>query len=137
MDYLLAHDVGTSGAKAALVTTDGRVAATAFEPYVTRYPRPLWAEQDPQDWWRAVVATTRRLIESSGAEPHEILGLAFSTQMVNALPVDAQCQPLMPCISWLDARDGKRGFELVHGFALPGMISNARPQCLRLVDEPR
>jgi len=107
MGYLLAHDVGTSGDKAALVTTDGRVVATEHEPYPTRYPRPLWAEQDPQDWWRAVAVTTRRLLETSGVKPAEILGLAFSTQMVNALPVDAQCQPLMPCISWLDGRAGK------------------------------
>ncbi len=125
MDYLLAHDVGTSGAKAALVTTDGRVAATAFEPYATRYPRPLWAEQNPQDWWRAVVATTRRLLESSGAEPRQILGLAFSTQMVNALPVDAQCQPLMPCISWLDGRAGEEAqivMRKVGGPAIFAMI---------------
>ncbi len=32
VDYLLAHDVGTSGDKAALLTTDGRVVATAYEP---------------------------------------------------------------------------------------------------------
>lgn len=132
MDYLLAHDVGTSGTKAALCTVEGRIVTTAFEPYPTRYPRPLWAEQDPQDWWRAVTITTRRVIESSGAKPNEILGLAFSTQMVNALPVDAQCQPLMPCISWLDGRAGEEAqivmrkvggptiFALIVGVAMTG-----------------
>ncbi len=132
MDYLLAHDVGTSGTKAALCTVDGCIVTTAFEPYPTCYPRPLWAEQDPHDWWRAVAITTRRVLESGGAKPNQILGLAFSTQMVNALPVDVQCQPLMPCISWLDGRAGEEAqivmrkvggpaiFALIVGVAMTG-----------------
>ncbi|HLE90963.1 MAG TPA: FGGY family carbohydrate kinase, partial [Anaerolineales bacterium] len=104
MDYLLAHDVGTSGTKAVIVSVDGGVIATAFEPYPTHYPGPLLAEQAPDDWWRAVIGTTRRVMETSGARPGDILGLAFSTQQVNAIPVDAQGQPLRPCISWLDGR---------------------------------
>lgn len=107
MDYLLAHDVGTSGTKAALVTTDGRSVATAYEPYLTHYPRPLWAEQNPEDWWHAVANTTRQVMEASKASPGQILGLCFSTQMVNAIPLDAQAKPLMPCISWLDGRAGE------------------------------
>jgi xylulokinase len=45
MQYLLAHDVGTSGDKAALITPDGRILATAYEPYPIHFPRPNWAEQ--------------------------------------------------------------------------------------------
>jgi len=47
VEYLLAHDVGTSGDKAAILTVVGRVLATAQERYPTRYPQPLRAEQDP------------------------------------------------------------------------------------------
>ncbi len=67
MDLVLAYDVGTSGTKAVLISTDGQVRATAFEPYPTTYPRPLWAEQDPEDWWRAIAATTRRRAAGSQA----------------------------------------------------------------------
>jgi len=123
MEYLLAHDVGTSGTKAALVTVDGRIVATAHEPYPTRYPRPLWAEQDPEDWWRAVAVTTRRVIETARAGPKEILGLAFSTQMVNALPVDAQVRPLMPCISWLDGRAGEEAQIVMRKLGGPSIFA--------------
>lgn len=104
MALVLAFDVGTSGCKAALVNEEGRLQGTAFEPYPTHYPRPLWAEQDPADWWQAVCVTTRRLLDQQQVSPSQISGIAFSTQMVNLLPVDKEGNPLRPCISWLDGR---------------------------------
>jgi xylulokinase len=52
--YIVAHDVGTSGNKAVLVDTEGRVHGKCFEPYKTYYPRPGCVEQEPVDWRRAV-----------------------------------------------------------------------------------
>ena len=97
MGYLLGHDVGTSGDKAVLMTEAGEVLAAAYEPYPTRYPRPLWAEQDPQDWWRAVGLTTRRVLQEAGARPEQVLGLAFSTQMVNVLALDRPAGGRVEC----------------------------------------
>ncbi|RCK73204.1 MAG: Xylulose kinase [Anaerolineae bacterium] len=104
MKLVLAFDVGTSGCKAALVNEEGKLQGTAFEPYPTHYPRPLWAEQNPEDWWQAVCTTTRRLLDQQQVPPSHIAGIAFSTQMVNLLPVDREGNPLRPCISWLDGR---------------------------------
>ena len=104
MAIVLAFDVGTSGCKAALVNEEGKLQSTAFEPYPTHYPRPLWAEQNPEDWWQAVCTTTRRLLDQQQASPSQISGIAFSTQMVNLLPVDKEGNPLRRCISWLDGR---------------------------------
>ncbi|MCJ7724493.1 MAG: FGGY family carbohydrate kinase, partial [Anaerolineales bacterium] len=73
MSYILAHDAGTGGNKAVLVEPDGNVRATAFSPYQTHYPRPDWAEQNPEDWWRAVISTTRQVMENSGVSPLDIL----------------------------------------------------------------
>ncbi len=132
MPYLLAYDVGTGGTKAALVTPEGQVAAKAFAPYPTHYPRRLWAEQDPADWWQAVCQTTRQVLSSAAARPGDILGLAFSTQMVNLIPVDARGEPLARCISWLDGRavdeahqvmrrlGGPTVFAMLVGVALTG-----------------
>ena len=54
MDYILAHDMGTTGDKATLIEAEtGAAAAVALEAYDTAYERPLWAEQDPADWRRA------------------------------------------------------------------------------------
>lgn len=104
MVFVLAFDVGTSGCKAALVNEEGKLQGTDFEPYPTHYPRALWAEQNPEDWWQAVCVTTRRLLDQQQVSPSQISGIAFSTQMVNLLPVDKEGNPLRPCISWLDGR---------------------------------
>jgi len=104
MPSILAYDVGTSGCKAAVVTTEGKLLSTAYLTYPTYYPQPLWAEQDPADWWQAVIDSTHQVMQASHVEPADILGMCFSTQMVNAIPVDAQGEPLGACISWLDGR---------------------------------
>lgn len=106
MDTLLAYDVGTSGTKAVLMTTTGQILATAYEPHPTRYPRPLWAEQDPEDWWRTVAASTRDVLDSARADSTRIRAISFTTQMVNLIPVDGSGKPLTGCISWLDGRAG-------------------------------
>ena len=46
-------DVGTSGVKGIAIDEDGRVVASASEPYPLSMPHPGWAEQDPDDWWTA------------------------------------------------------------------------------------
>jgi xylulokinase len=132
MQYLLGHDVGTSGDKAVLITTDGQVIASDVEPYPTHYPKPLHAEQDPEEMWRAVGATTRRLLEKTGIQPKDILALSFSSQMVNAIFLDKQAQPLRPAINWLDGRaveeadiimrklGGPKIFALIVGVAATG-----------------
>ncbi len=104
MTYILAHDVGTRGNKATLVTPQGRIVGSVFEPYPTHYLRPLWAEQDPADWWQAIARGTRRLLDEQGVAPTDILALTFAPQMLGVVPVDATGQPLRPGIIWLDGR---------------------------------
>jgi xylulokinase len=132
MKYLLAHDVGTGGNKAVLVETDGHVCATAFAPYPIHYPRSDWAEQEPEDWWSAIVSTTRQVMQQAGAEPGDILAIAHTTQLLGIVPMGADGQPLRPAIIWLDARApeqaerimrkflGPRVFAMVAGGALSG-----------------
>ena len=50
-NYVLAHDLGTTGNKATLYDAEGRLIGSAFYGYATEYAHPRWAEQDPEDWW--------------------------------------------------------------------------------------
>jgi len=59
---LLAHDLGTSGDKATLFTSEGRLVASRTHAYPTSYTNANWAEQNPEDWWQAVCQTTRSLL---------------------------------------------------------------------------
>ncbi|MBI3763234.1 MAG: xylulokinase, partial [Chloroflexi bacterium] len=102
--FLLAHDLGTTGNKATLFDDGGRLIASAFSGYQVHYPQPTWAEQDPGDWWRAIVETTRRLLTESRVPPGDIAVVSFSGQMMGCLPVDAAGRPLRRCIIWADQR---------------------------------
>ncbi|NLE75525.1 MAG: hypothetical protein GX605_02075 [Chloroflexi bacterium] len=102
--YIIAHDVGTGGNKAVLVTPQGEVRGRTMATYDTTYPRPGWAEQQPVAWWEAIAKSTRTLLEQTGVSPREVLGVAFSAQMLGVVPVDAQGAPLRPGIIWMDGR---------------------------------
>ncbi len=61
MDYLLGIDVGTTGTKTLLFGADGTLCGSAYQGYEMRHSRLGWSEQDPEDWWRAVVMTVRQV----------------------------------------------------------------------------
>lgn len=113
--YILAHDTGTGGDKAVICDFDGHVLYSAYQEYGIYYPKPEWVEQDPNELWRTVAATTRRVIEKAGIDPHEIAGVGISAQMWNTLPVDEKGNPLMPMMSWLDLRSIEQANRVVEG----------------------
>jgi len=121
--YILAHDVGTGGNKAVLVDLKGRLCGTAFEPYKTYYPKPGWAEQEPEDWWRAIALTTRRLLEETGLSPQDILCVTFSTQMLGVVPMDPEIGPLRRAIIWLDSRATKQARAMMRKFISSGIFA--------------
>ncbi|MFV0400293.1 MAG: xylulokinase [Oscillospiraceae bacterium] len=103
-EYLLAHDLGTSGNKAVLYSLAGELIASELWEYGTRHPAPGFVEQNPDDWWEAVCRSTGRILEKSGAAPGEVLCLSFSAQMMGCLLVDEAGSPLYPMITWADMR---------------------------------
>ncbi|MCI0520458.1 MAG: FGGY-family carbohydrate kinase [Chloroflexi bacterium] len=113
--YILAHDTGTGGDKAVITDLQGRVIHAAYRPYGLSYPRADWVEQDPDELWQAVAATTRQALRESGVDAAEILGVGISAQMFNTLLVDERIRPLHPMLSWLDVRAVRQADRLAQG----------------------
>jgi len=122
-EYIVAHDVGTGGNKAVLVDPQGHIHGSAFEPYEVTYPRPDWAEQKPEDWWRAVTRSTRRLLDESGVHPGDVLCVTYATQMLGVVPVTADGEPLRPGIIWLDARAQRQAEQIMRRFVGPWLFA--------------
>ncbi len=101
---ILAHDLGTTGNKATLFDPQGNMVASSFYPYPTYYPRINWAEQEANDWWKAVCVSTQTLLKKSKVSPHQIACVSFSGQMMGCLPVDRKGYPLRRAIIWADQR---------------------------------
>lgn len=106
--YILAHDLGTTGNKATLYTPEGKLVASCFYPYETRYLSANWVEQNPEDWWKAVCLSTAKLLGDSKIGAESIKVVSFSGQMMGALPVDKKGIPLRQAIIWADQRGVKQ-----------------------------
>ena len=65
MTYFLGIDVGTSGTKTLVMNAAGKILAEATRNYPLHSPKPLWTEQDPEDWWKATVATVRSVVRKA------------------------------------------------------------------------
>jgi xylulokinase len=142
--YILAHDTGTGGNKAVLTDLRGRIIHTRYLDYGLSYPQPEWVEQDPDELWQAVACTTQQVINETGIDPGEILGVGISAQMFNLLPVDERCRPLTSMMSWLDMRSIAQADRLLSGdtpdflFRHTGNIPTAKdiiPKVLWLKEE--
>ncbi|WP_270179785.1 xylulokinase [Alkalihalobacillus sp. CinArs1] len=111
---ILAHDIGTTGNKSTLFSSTGDVLVSEFYGYETYYPEVGWAEQAPEDWWRAVCVTTRSLLTKANISNEEIACVTFSGMMMGCLGVDRQGDPLGRAIIWADMRAGVEADELLN-----------------------
>ncbi len=109
---IIAYDLGTGGAKASLYRADGSCAASTFVPYETLYPHSGWHEQRPQDWWRAIVESTRALMSRGLAAPSDVACLAISGQSLAVIPLDSKGALLRDSIPiWSDTRASRQTAE--------------------------
>jgi len=112
---LVGLDVGTTGVKAVAISPTGEVLATDEEAYPLSTPRPGWAEQDPEDWWRAAEAVLERL-------PFGEVWLGLSGQMHGLVCLDEADRVLRPAILWNDQRTGAECAEIEERIGLGRLI---------------
>lgn len=101
--HFIGIDIGTSGVKALLVDEAGRVVAAASRSYPLYTPQPGWAEQDPEDWMQATVASIGDLLRQAGRSI-PVRALSFSGQMHGAVLIDSRGEVVRPAILWCDVR---------------------------------
>jgi ribulokinase len=102
--YVLGIDGGTEGVRAVVFDLTGAPVASAVEPYSVDQPHPGWAEQSPEDWWRALCRAVRRAVADLDEGAQAILGLSFAATSCTVVITDANGAPLRPAIIWMDVR---------------------------------
>ena len=102
--YLLGIDFGTGGARVGIFDREGTPVVFRAVEWETRYPRSGWAEQDPDEWWTALVGASKGAMEGSGLSPDEIAGISVDTTSSTVVAVDARDRHLRPAIMWMDVR---------------------------------
>ncbi|MDQ1361733.1 MAG: xylulokinase, partial [Acidimicrobiaceae bacterium] len=113
-DYVLAIDLGTGGPKVALVSTSGTVVAHAHHPVPLHLLPGGGAEQDPADWWSAIVIAARAALDEGGIPVERLIGVGCTAQWSGTVAVGADAEPLMRAVIWLDSR-GNRAIRKAAG----------------------
>ncbi|MCA9906490.1 MAG: xylulokinase, partial [Anaerolineae bacterium] len=129
--YFIGIDVSTTSSKALAIDEQGTIVNGEAFPHDLATPRPLWAEQDPEQWWSASAATLRSLLEKIPADAVKAIGL--TGQMLGLTTLDQDNRVLRPAILWNDLRSGaqcdaiteafgaQRLYEHIGSMLLPGM----------------
>jgi len=101
---LLATDLGTSACKTVLFEPDGTIVASATAEYPIHTPHPGWAEQHPDEWWRATVQTLRAVLRESNCPPRRITAVGLDSQSGAAVCLGEDGRPVRPATIYLDKR---------------------------------
>ncbi len=107
----LGIDIGTGGSRAVVIDERGKVLAsetTLHEEFAS--PEIGWAEQNPDDWWRACVAAIRSVLQV--VKPEEIAAVSFSGQMHGSVFLDEADQIIRPALLWCDQRTDRQCAEI-------------------------
>ena len=104
MGYVIGIDGGTESIRAHVFDLEGRTRGTAKGSYETTYPAPAEAEQNPEDWWRALGQAVRGAVETAGVDAAEIDALACDTTSCTVVALDEAGRPVRPCLLWMDVR---------------------------------
>lgn len=148
MSYFLGVDIGTSGTKTILIDERGRILSEASAKYKLFHPKPLWSEQNPDDWWKATVKTIREVVAVAGKPASSIRAIGLSGQMHGSVFLDKDDKVIRPALLWNDQRTTQECEEiesraggrraLIRMVANPALTGFTAPKILWLRNnEPR
>lgn len=104
MAYYLTADGGTESLRARIYDLDGTCLGSKAVPYETRFSPGARAEQNPEDWWRALIQATRGAIAEAGIDASLIEAMAFATTSCTVVALDKHGRALRPALLWMDVR---------------------------------
>ncbi|MBO4269502.1 xylulokinase [Microbispora triticiradicis] len=125
MTYLIGADVGSSALKAALVHPEQGVVAISEQTYPMHRPHPDWAENDADDWYRALARAIPHVLSSAGVSAREVSALCLVGQRDIAVLLDEAGRVLAPVIHWTDRRDPEETSALYDGLGRQALIERS------------
>ncbi len=147
--FFLGIDIGTSTTKSMVIDATGKVLGMGEATYEVAAPQAGWAEQDPEVWWEAAVASSRDALRRVPGQGASVAGIAVCGQMHGLVMLDGSQRVLGPAILWPDTRAAEQvarirsvlgpslyqrvGGPVASGFLLPSLlwVREAQPDRFR------
>ena len=121
--YVISYDIGTTGVKTCLFEIDKEITliSAAMEGYNLYTLPDGGAEQEPEEWWSAICATTKKVFSECSISPKQIEGISFCSQMQGLVLVDKDGKPVHRAFSYMDQRARKQLKEgIANGLKVAG-----------------
>ena len=126
--FILAIDHGTSGVKSTIISTYGEILDFEFEKTPIYFLPDGGVEQDPDEWWQAVLMTSKKLVAKNHVPVDEIIAVCCSSTFSSMVAVDRSGNHLMNAITWMDPRGAPhikrkvKGIINIEGYSIPNIL---------------
>lgn len=133
----LGIDAGTEAIKAGLFDAEGNLLALGSHKNTTYFPKPGWAEQDPDAWWTALVAAVRACLAEANVAPEAIQGISADATTCTLVPMRADGGHLRRALLWMDVRATEQAERIFDGghetlrYSLAGVSAEWMPPKMR------
>lgn len=129
MGVFLGIDIGTSGTKSLAIDAGGNILAEATQSYPLHHPKPLWSEQNPEDWWQATIKTVRAVVRKAKLAVSDVKAIGLSGQMHGSVFLDKNDQVIRPALLWNDQRTAAECDEIER-------LAGGRKKLIQMVANP-
>ena len=103
--YILAIDQGTTSSRAILFTKQGKIHAVAQEEFEQHFPQDGWVEHEPDDIWKTVLNTCRKVLSENNLFAKDIATIGITNQRETTVVWDRKTgETLYNAIVWQDRR---------------------------------
>ena len=123
--YVIGIDGGTESLRAGVFDLNGRALAFAATPYKTQFPKPSWAEQNPQDWWQALGQSVKQVLSEAQLKPDQIAAITLDTTCCSVVALNEQGHALRPALIWMDVRAAEQADQVVASSDIALRINSA------------
>ena len=129
-DILLGFDFGTNGVKALAYKIEcHQIVASAYRSYSVIIPNPGWAEQRPDEWWKAFSGCIKDMLKSGKIDGTDVKALSVSSHTPTLTPLDENGIPLMNGLIWADGRAEQESREITEKYG--SMLQEVNPAYVR------
>ena len=103
---ILGLDVSTTASKAVCIDAEGSVLGQFATDHTLSSPYPLWREQAPEDWWRAMCKSIQGVLALPSVDAKAVQAIGLTGQMHGLVILDSDGKVLRPAMLWNDGRAG-------------------------------